>query len=347
MKDKSLTKAGSGLKRRDFLKYSLAGGAAASFGLSAPALAQGPKTFKFGHMMPNNENLYNQAIKKFADEVGKLSDKKMKVEVFPASQLGTIAEMLQSVQAGTQTFGMAVPAWFSNFMKPIDAFTLPYLIPSADKLKHGLDGKLGEKISEMSEKVNFHMMGYMLLGSRHIVNKVRAVNTPEDCKGLKVRVINSEVYRQTFRALGCNPVAMDPSELYLALQQGVIDGFEYPLPDLLAFKLNEVSKYISLDAHTTDFFLMATNTKNWNSFSSEEKDIFTKAMKTATDWQWTAQPKDIADALEKLKKLMTVNEITPENKKLFIKATLPVHKQFEASIGRDFLELVSKEMGVS
>jgi C4-dicarboxylate-binding protein DctP len=346
MKDKSFAK-GSGLKRRDFLKYSLAGGAAASLGLSAPALAQAPKTFKFGHMMPNNDNLYNLAIKMFAEEVGKLSDKKMKVEVFPASQLGTIAEMLQSIQAGSQTFGMAVPAWYSNFMKPIDAFTLPYLIPSAEKLKHGLDGKLGEKISEMAEKVNFHMMGYMLLGSRHIVNKLHAVNTPADCKGLKVRVINSEVYRQTFRALGCNPVAMDPSELYLALQQGVIDGFEYPLPDLLAFKLNEVAKFVSLDAHTTDFFLLATNTKNWNSFSAEEKDIFSKAMKKATDWQWEKQPQDIKDAQEKLSKLFSVNEITPANKKLFVEATLPVHKQFEGSIGRDFLDLVSKEMGVS
>jgi C4-dicarboxylate-binding protein DctP len=240
-----------------------------------------------------------------------------------------------------------VPAWYSNFIKPIDAFTLPYLVPSAQKLKAGLDGRLGKEIEKMAEGVNFQILGYMLLGSRHIVNKVRAVNKPEDCKGLKVRVINSQVYMQTFRALGCNPVAMDPSELYLALQQGVIDGFEYPLPDLLAFKLHEVAKFISLDAHTTDFFLMATSGKTWNSFSAEEKGIFTKAMKTATEWQWTKQPQDIDDALVKLKTLVAVNEISPENKKLFVAATLPVHKQFEGSIGRDFLELVSKEMGIS
>ena len=343
---KDISKTGKAIQRRQFLKLSAGVGAAATLGVSAPAIAQGVKTFKFGHMMPANENLYHRAIMMFADEVSKLSDKKLKIDVFPASQLGPIPEMLQSVQAGAQTFGLAVPAWYSNFFKPIDAFTLPYLIPSAEKLKVGLDGRLGKEIEKMAESANFRILGYMLLGSRHIVNKVRAVHKPDDCKGLKVRVINSQVYMQTFRALGANPVAMDPSELYLALQQGVIDGFEYPLPDLLAFKLHEVAKFISLDAHTTDFFLMSTNTKNWADFSTEEKEIFNKAMKTATEWQWSKQPQDISDALEKLKTLVAVNEITPENKKLFIEATLPVHKQFEGSIGRDFLELVSKEMGL-
>jgi C4-dicarboxylate-binding protein DctP len=346
MKSQVPNKGQTGLKRRDFLRYSLAGGAAATIGVSAPALGQAQKTLRFGHMMPANENLYHQGIIMFAEEVSKLSDKKIKVDIFPASQLGTIPEMLQSVQAGSQTFGLAVPAWYSNFMKPIDAFTLPYLVSSHVKLKSALDGRIGREIEKMGEGVGFHIFGYFLLGSRHIVNKVRAVNKPEDCKGLKVRVINSQVYMQTFRALGCNPVAMDPSELYQALQQGVIDGFEYPLPDLLAFKLNEVSKFISLDAHTTDFFLLATSNNTWKSFSAEEQAIFSKAMKTATDWQWAKQPQDIDNALVKLKTLLAVNEITPENKKLFIEATLPVHKQFESSIGRDFLELATKEMGI-
>ena len=95
-------------------------------------------------------------------------------------------------------------------------------------------------------------LGYWLIGSRHIVNKIRPINKPTDCQGLKVRVINSQVYIQTFRALGASTVSLDPSELYVALQQGVVDGFEYPLPDLVSIKLYEVSKYISLDAHTIE-----------------------------------------------------------------------------------------------
>ena len=118
---------------------------------------------------------------------------------------------------------------------------------------------------------------------------------------------------------------MDPAELYVAMQQGVIDGFEYPLPDLLAFKLNEVIKYISLDNHTTDFFLVSMNKGIWDGLAPEEQAIINQAMKTAMDWQWKAQPEDIAAALAKLRTLVQVNEITPENKKLFVEATRPVY----------------------
>jgi len=184
----------------------------------------------------------------------------------------------------------------------------------------------------------------LLLGGRHIVNKLRAVQKPADCQGLKLRVINSPVYLQTFRALGASPVAMDPSELYLAVQQGVVDGFEFPLPDLVAQKLYEVAKYVSLDRHTTDFFIISTNKKLWDGMSAEEQGMITTAWKTASDWQWREQPAAIANALAKLKTLVAVNEITPENKKLFIEVTRPVYKQFEASIGKDFLDLAIREL---
>ena len=338
------SKKPASVRRRDFIKLSLATGAAATLGMSAPAIAQQAKTMRFGHMMPT-DSIYHRAIVMFADEVGKLSGKKIKVDIFPTSQLGSIAEMMQSVQAGSLTMSMAVPAWYSNFMKPIDAFTLPYLVNSHEKLLPALQSTVGNEISRMGEAVGFKVFGYWLLGGRHIVNKVRPVNVPDDCKGMKIRVINSQVYMATFRALGANPVAMDPSELYLALQQGVVDGFEYPLPDLLSFKLHEVAKFLSLDQHTMDIFLISTGKATWAAMSAEEQGIVTQAMKTAMAWQWKEQPIEIANALVKLRTLMTVNEITPANKELFVKQTRPVFQQFEASIGKDFLALVTKELG--
>jgi C4-dicarboxylate-binding protein DctP len=252
--------------------------------------------------------------------------------------------MLSATQVGSLTLTMAVPAWYSNFMKPIDVFTLPYIVSSPDKLKGGLDGTLGKEISRMGDAAGFHVLGYWLIGSRHIVNKVRPVTKPADCQGLKLRVINSQVYIQTFRALGASTVALDPSELYVSLQQGVVDGFEYPLPDLVSVKLYEVSKFLSLDAHTTDFFIVSINKGIWEGLPPEDQSALTRAMKTAMDWQWKAQPEEIAAALVKLRSLMTVNDITPENKKLFVETTRPVYKQFEASIGKDFLDLAVKEL---
>jgi C4-dicarboxylate-binding protein DctP len=331
--------------KRDFLKASLAAGAAVALGVGAatPALAQS-RTLRFGHMLPV-DSIYHRAIVMFADEAAKESSGKLKVEIFPASQLGSIAEMMQSVQAGSLSISMAVPAWYSNFIKALDAFTLPYLVSSHEKLLPALNGAVGREIARHCEGAGFKVIGYWLLGGRHIVNKVRPVHKPADCEGLKLRVINSQVYMQTFRSLGANPVAMDPSELYLALQQGVVDGFEYPLPDLLSFKLNEVSKFISLDQHTTDFFIISTSTKNWNALSAQEQGAVERAMKKAMDWQWRQMPIEIDNALAKLKTLMQVNEITPQNKKLFIEATRPVYKQFEPTIGKDFLALAMKELG--
>jgi|SRR5579862_4470271 len=328
------------IERRDFLKY---GAGALALGLPLPTLAQRAKVFRFGHMLPA-DTLYNKAIQMFADEANKNSSGRIKIDIFPASQLGTIPEMLSATQVGSLTLTMAVPAWYSNFMKPIDAFTLPYIVSSSDKLKTGLDGTLGKEIARMGDAAGFHVLGYWLIGGRHIVNKLRAVNKPADCQGLKLRVINSQVYIQAFRAMGASTVALDPSELYVALQQGVVDGFEYPLPDLVSVKLYEVSKFLSLDAHTTDFFIVSISKSIWDGLSPDDQAALTKAMRTAMDWQWKAQPEEIAGALAKLKTLMAVNEITPENKKLFIETTRPVYKQFESSIGKDFLDLAVKEL---
>jgi len=330
-----------GIARRKFL--ALAAGSAA-LGVASPAVAQRARTMRFGSMMPP-DTIYHKACVMFADELAKVSSGKMKVEVYPSSQLGSIAEMLSATQVGSLPITMAVPAWYSKFMKPIDAFTLPYIVSAPEKLRPAIDGAIGKEILKMGQPAGFQVVGYWLIGGRHIVNRLRPVNAPADCAGLKLRVINSQVYIQSFRALGASTVAMDPSELYLALQQGVIDGFEYPIPDLLAYKLYEVAKYLSLDNHTTDIFIISFNKAIWDGLSAEEQGMVTQAMKTAMDWQWKEQPNEIATALAKLKTLMQVNEITPVNKALFIKATRPVYDQFQGSIGKDFLDLAMKELG--
>ena len=313
-------------------------------GLAAPAIGQRARVLRYGSMLPA-DSIYHRACVMFGDELAKLSSGKLKIEVYPDSQLGTIPEMMSSVQTGTLQMTMAVSAWFSKFMKPLDAFTLPYIVPSADRLKTALDGALGQRIAAMGESTGFQIIGYWLIGGRHIVNKLRPVYKPADCAGLKLRVINSQVYIQTFRALGATAVAMDPSELYLALQQGVVDGFEYPLPDLISYKFYEVSKYLSLDGHTTDFFLIAINKTLWQGFAAEEQGMIAQALKTAMDWQWREQPGEIEKSLTRLKTLMQVNEFTAADKALFVEATRPVYGQFEASVGKDFLDFARKELG--
>jgi tripartite ATP-independent transporter DctP family solute receptor len=333
-----------GPSRRTVLALGGAVAGAAALGVSMPAIGQTSRTIRFGSPQPAS-SLYNQAIVRFADEVGKLSSGRIKVQVFPGSELGGVAEMLSSVRAGSLGMTIAVPAWYSNFVKPMDVFTLPYLVDSAAKLKAGLDGAVGEKITALAKPAGFQIVGYWLMGGRHIVNKVRPVNKPADLAGLKLRVINSQVYLQAFRALGANPVALDPAELYLALQQGVVDGFAYPLPDILDAKLNEVAGYVSLDAHVTDFFIVSMNPALWDGLAADEQAMVKAAMKTAMDWQWAEQPKAIDKALATLREKVKVNDIAPADRKLLIEATRPIYKNFEGSIGADLLALAQKELG--
>jgi tripartite ATP-independent transporter DctP family solute receptor len=329
----------SSLGRRSLITSTVAAAA-----LARPAIAQRAHVLRYGSMLPAN-SIYHRACVMFGEELTKLSSGKYKIEVYPDSQLGTIPEMLSAVQTGSLQITMAVSAWYSKFMKPLDAFTLPYIVPSADQLKAALNGPLGQRIAGMGESTGFQIIGYWLIGGRHIVNKVRPVNKPADCAGLKIRVINSQVYIQTFRALGATAVAMDPSELYLALQQGVVDGFEYPLPDLISYKFYEVSKYLSLDGHTTDFFLVSINKALWQGMSKEDKDMMSQALHTAMEWQWREQPNEIEASLAKLKTLMQVNEVSPADKALFVEATRPVYAQFEASVGKDFLDFARQQLG--
>lgn len=332
------------MKRREFLTLSLATGAAASLGLRAPAGAQKVRTLRFGSPQPA-DSLYSKAMVMFADEVAKLSANKMKVETYPGSQLGGVKEMMTSVQTGSLAMTIAVPAWYSNFIKPMDVFTLPYLVHSETRLRQALEGSMGEQVSKLAEKANFKLLGWWLMGARHIVNNVRPVRKPADVAGLKVRVINSQVYMEAFRALGANTVVVDPAELYLALQQRVVDGFEYPLPDLIDAKLFEVSKYLSLDAHVTDFFVVSMNMKIWQDLAAEEQGVVKQAMKTSMDWQWSAQPAAIAKALQRLRGSLQVNDITSAERLEFIKATRPIYQKFEAGIGKDLLDRAIRELG--
>ncbi len=332
-----------GFTRREALKAVAVAGAASVVGISAPAIAASPTILRFGHTTPA-KTTYNRAILKFGEELAKLSSNRYKLEVFPASQLGPLAEMLQSVKTGTLDFAMAVPAWYSSFIKPIDVFTLPYLVELPERLKKGLDGEIGDHVKELGRNAGFEFFGYWLAGSRNIVNRVRKITTPADVEGLKLRVINSQVYVATFRALGANPIALDSAEIYLAVQQGVVDGFDYAIPDLFDQKMYEVVNHMTLDAHTVDFFFNATSPATLAKLPAEDQAMLRQAMQTAVDWQWQVQPQEIEHAQSELAKRMDITSITAEQRKAFIDKTRPVYAQFEDAIGKDWIDLCVKDL---
>ena len=334
----------AGLRRRSFIGASLA---VAASPLAAPALAQGrQRALRFGSPMPTNTS-YHAAMVTFADELAKLSNNRLKVDLFPNAQLGGLKDMLTAVQLGTQSMLITVPAWYSNFIKQMDVLSLPFLTASPERLRSALEGGLGERLSGHAAVAGFKLLSPWMIGPRHMVNNVRPIHAPKDMEGLKLRVISSQVYLQAFRALGANPVAMDYAEVYLAMQQHTIDGYDLGLPDVLSGKYYEVSKFASLTSHVIDTFIVGMNKTLWDGFSSEEQAMINQALKVATDQQWEAQTRALNEAREKLGSLMQINDITAAERAVFVTATAPVVQQFETSLGKDLIDEARRALGAA
>ena len=331
-------------QRRKVLKFSLAAAAASTIAMPAIVRAQRAKVLRFGSPVRDGVTFY-KAQEVFANEIGTISGGKIKVELYPNFQLGSIKDMLTATQLGTQQIAMAVPAWFSGYAKPIDVFSLPFIVESPTKLRAALDSAFGQKVFALTEPAGFKIIGHWLMGPRQIANNIRAIHKPEDLAGVKIRTIPSPVFIETFKALGANTVNLDPAEMYLAMQQHTIDGLDNSSADLVDFKIYEVAKYVSLTGHITDFFIVGMHKGTWDAFSQEEQGLLTQAMKKSMDWEWGLQPEAAKAAEVKLKASVQVNEITPAERAAFVEATKPVYAKFEDSIGKDIIAEAIKEMG--
>lgn len=345
MKTPHHSKGNRHITRRRFLEVSAAAASSAAIlGMPAIVRAQRTRTFRFGSPTQPNTT-YTQAMEVFASEAAKLSNNTIKIELYPSYQLGSIKDMLQATQLGTQSIGMAVPAWFSSWSRPMDVYSLPFLVYSQERLWSALTGPFGERVAKPMESAGFKPLGYWIMGPRQMANNVRPIHKPEDLKGLKIRVINSPVFIQTFRTLGANPVGLDAAEMYLALQQKTVDGVDNATVDLVNLKLYEVTKYLSMTSHITDFFMVVMNKGLWDGLSSDEQKAMMQAMGKSMDWEWKVQPDAIKASVEKLKGIMQANEITAEERKAFVQATRPVAQHFEGSIGKDVIEQAIRELG--
>jgi C4-dicarboxylate-binding protein DctP len=227
----------------------------------------------------------------------------------------------------------------------MDVYSLPFLVASQDRLWSALTGEFGERVAKPLEGAGFKPLGYWIMGPRQLANTGRPIHTPNALEGMKIRVINSPVFHQTFLTLGANPVGLDASEMYLALQQKTVDAVENATVDIVNLKLYEVTDYLSMTSHITDFFLVAMNTGVWNGLSTDEQDVISKAMRASMDWEWQAQPAAITASVEKLHEVMEVNDLTDEERQAFIEATAAVASHFEDSIGKDVIEEAKKVLG--
>lgn len=242
------------------------------------------KTLRIASNFPS-EHTASQAMVMFKEEVEDATNGDLTINLFPDMQLGGASENVDQVRSGVVFAVVSSIAYYTRVVPEFEAVSLPFIFPSREAAFRVMDGPVGEIFNKKMDDAGFVTLGYGELGFRHVTNNVRAITSVDDFKGMKIRLQPNEVHLATFRALGANPVSMDVSELYSALQQGVLDGQENPYNIIATRRFVEVQDHLSDTGHFYDFINVVANKRQFEQLSPEHQEIIRTAMKNAMDWQ--------------------------------------------------------------
>lgn len=241
-------------------------------GVSIAGLASA-ETLRFAHVYETSEP-YHQWALWAADEIEKRTDGRYTVEVYPASSLGKEADINEGLSLGTIDLIYTGNQFAGRSYGPIGIAGAPYMFRDFDHWKAYAESDLFKEIAQGYQDATGNVpLAMNYYGKRHTTSN-KEINTPEDMQGLKIRVPNAPMYMMFPEAVGANPTPIAFSEVYLALQQGVVDAQENPLPTIQAKKFYEVQDYINLTGHITDSLITIAGGPLWNRLSDEDKQIF-------------------------------------------------------------------------
>jgi C4-dicarboxylate-binding protein DctP len=317
---------------------------AALFPLSG--LAQQPIIIKFSHVVAVDTPKGKAAeyFKKLADERTK---GKVKVEVYANSSLYKDKEEMEALQLGAvQMLAPSLAKFGPLGVKDFEAFDLPYLFESYADLHKVTQGPVGQGLLKKLESKGITGLAFWDNGFK-VMSANKPLRTPADFKGLKMRIQSSKVLDQQMRDLGAIPQVMAFSEVYQALQTGVVDGTENPPSNLYTQKMHEVQKYVTVSDHGYLGYAVIVNKKFWDGLPADIRTALEGAMKDATVYANDIAKKENDDALEGVKKSgkSQIITLTADEKKAWKKALVGVHREQEARIGKETLEAIYKATG--
>jgi C4-dicarboxylate-binding protein DctP len=330
------------MNRREVLKRSSALAVAAAAGIR-PSAAQTPIVIKFSHVVATDAPK-GKASDKFKELAEKYTNGKAKVEVYANSSLYKDKEELEALQLGavqllapsTSKFG---PLGFSEF----EALDLPFIFHDEANFKKFAVSGLAKKMFAKLETKGVKGLAYWDNGF-HVMGANRQIRNVKDFQGLKLRIQGSKVLDATTKAWGAIPQVMAFSEVYQALQTGVVDGLENVPSNFWTQKFYEVIKYIANSRHGHLSYAVVANKQFWDGLPPDVRAGLEKAMLEASDHFDTLAKQENDDALEMMKRggKVQVYDLTPEERKSWVQAVLPVHKEMEKRIGKETIEALYK-----
>ena len=307
----------------------------------APAAAQ-VITLKFSHVVaPDTPK--GKAAEKFRQLAEAATKGRVKVEVFPNSQLYKDGDELEALQRGAvQMLAPSVSKFGPLGVRDFEVFDLPYLMPNGETVVRVTGGEIGRRLFARLEPRGIVGLAYWDNGFKQF-SANRPLRAPADFRGVKMRVQSSKVLSSMVRQLGGVPQVMAFSEVYTALQQGVVDGTENPVSNLYTQKHHEVQKYLTLSGHGPLVYAVIVNRRFWEGLPADIREALAGAMAEATRYERAIAAKENSDALALVRKAGTtqVIELTDAERAALRAALQPLQREFESTIGRDLIQSVA------
>ncbi len=286
------------------------------------------KMMYLAHTLPQTHPVH-KGILEFQKALNQKSDGKIQIKIFPDGQLGSEREALELLQIGSVAVTKVSAATLSNFVPEYHILGIPYLFKDKQHQYDVLEGEVGKSILEKGSKFWLRGLCYYDAGSRSFYTSNKAIRKPEDLKGLKIRVMNNQMAINMVEALGGSPTPMAYGELYTAIQQGVVDGAENNPPSFVSSNHYEVSKYYTLDQHSSVPDVLLIGTKFWEKLTEEEK-------------QWVQEAADESSQAEKVFWQNSVEESMATAEKAGVEIIIPDKFLFQEQ-SKSVLETFMKE----
>jgi len=312
---------------------------------SSFAMCEAKTIVKYGHVGPPIHPQHHGALA-FAKYVTEKTNGEIEVQVFPLGQLGGERSMTEQVQAGTLHMTAVTAGVLANFVPEMGIIELPFIYPNRNTAYSVLDDKeVKERFAKFCDPKGFVFIGYTENEFRDMTNSKRPIKRPDDLKGLKIRVVESPIFIDTFKALGANPTPMPFPEIYNALQQKVIDGQDNPLYTSTLMKFTEVNKFATVTNHILTECPVVVNKKFWNSLTPEQQKIFREAAEVQIKTNRDGNTKGRADAMEKAKAQgVDVYVLTAADRGAFKKAVKPVLDKYRGVYGSEWFDFFLKKI---
>ena len=304
-----------------------------------------PRLIRFGYGL-NEQSNQGRAVKVFADAVEKASGGKMKVRAIGAAALGPDTQMQQALIGGAQEMMVGSTATLVGITKEMALWDTPFLVNNGKEADALLDGPVGQKVMAKLPEKGLVGLAYWENGFRNLTNSKHPVNKLEDLNGIKLRVMQNNVFLDSFKTLGANAVPLPFSELFSALETGTVDGQENPFNTILSSKFYEVQKYLSVTNHVYSPWIVLVSKKWWDTLSKDEQKILMDAAAASRDYERKDTRDEAGKALAELKaKGMQVNELSPAETARMRDKLTRINAGVAANVGMDLWNETQAELG--